>query len=192
MYVSIAINSDVALECDMNLSSTNPPPEIVWHFGDGSEVTEIEMNNKRRFLENRRYLYIRNVEASDLASTYRCKVTNAFLDVTMQAPTTYALIDNLNQGELVEYKPIGILTAFVGDENFEVSYVAGWHSTGSFNGTRNTMFLDQTEIVGIGAIKVIPSVGQPTGERDLCAEVRFDSNSAQKSGILRIRRKSTC
>lgn len=40
----------------------------------------------------------------------------------MRAPTTFALIDNLTRGELVEYKPIGDLMAFVGDENFEVSY----------------------------------------------------------------------
>ena len=192
MPISVAMNSDVALECDVNLFSTNPPPEIVWRFGDGNEVTEIIINNKRRFLENKRYLYIREVAASDLTSTYRCEVTNAFLDVTMQAPTTYALIDNLTRGELVEYKPIGVLTAFVGDENFEVSYVAGWHSNGAANGTSNAMFLDQTEIPSIGSISVIPSISQPTGDFALRADVRFNINSAQKSGTLRIRRKSTC
>ena len=52
MSVSVAIDSDVALECDVILSSTNPPPEIVWCFGDGNEVTEMPLNNRRRLLEN--------------------------------------------------------------------------------------------------------------------------------------------
>ena len=46
--VSVAIESDVALECDVILSSTNPPPEIVWHFGNGNEVTEIIVNNYKQ------------------------------------------------------------------------------------------------------------------------------------------------
>ena len=191
MPVSVAMDSDVALECDVDFLSTNPPPEIVWRFGDDSEVTELTTNNKRRFLENKRYLYIRELVASDLSLTYRCEVTNAFLDMTVQAPTTYALFDNLTAGQLVEYKPIGDLTAFVGETGFEVSYVAGWHSNGGANGTRNTMFLGLTEITGVGAIKVIPSVSQPTGDFILRAEVRFDSSSEDKFGMLRIRRKST-
>ena len=63
MSVSVAIDSDVALECDVILSSTNPPPEIVWCFGDGNEVTEMPLNNRRRLLENRHYLYMRNVDS---------------------------------------------------------------------------------------------------------------------------------
>ena len=192
VHVSVAIRSDVALECDVILSSTNPPPEIVWRFGDGSVVTEITLNNGRIFLENRRYLYIRTVDASDLASTYRCEVTNAFLDITVQAPTTYALIDKLSRGQLVEYKPIGILMAFVGDENFIVSYVAGWHSLGTRNGTSNTVFVGETEISDTGSIATIPSINPPTGDIILRAEVRFDSNRTEKFGTLRIRRKSTC
>ena len=188
--VSVARNSDVALDCDVDLSSTNPPPEIVWRFGDDSEVTEIEQNNKRRFLENRRYLYIRRVEASDLTLTYRCEVTNAFLDLTVQAPTTYALFDNLTQAQLVEYKPIGVLTVFVGDEDLEVSYVAGWHSTGTANGTSNTVFLGATEIADTGSIASIDSINPPTGDFPLRADIRFDSNSTEKFGTLRIRRKS--
>ena len=190
--VSVAMMSDVALECDVVLSSTNPPPEIVWRFGDGSEVTEIPLNNRRRFLENRRYLYIRNVEASDLMTTYHCEVTNAFLDVTVQAPTTYALIGNLTRGELVEYKPIGDLTAFVDDEDFEVSYVAGWYSLASTNGTRNAVFLGETNIPDIGSIAVIPSISQPTGEFPLRVAVMFDANNVDRFGTLRIQRKSAC
>ena len=184
--------SDVALECDVVLSSTNPPPMIMWRFGNGDEVTEIELNNRRRFLENRRYLYIRNVEASDLMTTYRCEVTNAFLDMTVRAPTTYALIDNLTRGELVEYKPIGNLLAFVGDTDFQVSYVAGWHSLGTTNGTSNDIFLDQTELNTIGSIATIDSIDPSTGEFPLSANVRFDGNSEVKTGMLRVRRKSTC
>ena len=190
--VSVAIRSDVALECDVDLSSTNPPPEIVWSFGDGSEVTEITGNNRRRFLENRRYLYIREVVASDLASTYRCEVTNAFLDLTVQAPTTYELIDNLTQGQLIQYKAIGELTAFVGETNFEVSYVAGWHSTGTANGTSNRVFLGETEITDPGSIGSIDVINPPPGDFTIRANVRFDSNSEDKFGMLRIRRKSTC
>ena len=173
----------------MILSSINPPPEIVWRFGDGNEVTEIIVNNRRRLLENGRYLYIRNVRYVDLMTTYRCEVTNVFFNVTVQAPTTYALIDNLTRGELVEYKEIGDLTVFVGDEDFEISYVAGWHSTGSANGTSNTVFLDQTELNDIGSIATIDSVEQPTGEFPLRVNVRFDSNSVDRFGMLRIQCK---
>ena len=190
--VSVAMNSDVALECDVDLSSTNPPPEIVWRFGNGSEVTEMTMHNKRRFLENRRFLYIREVVASDLASTYRCEVTNAFLDLTVQAPMTYELFDNLTQGQLIEYKPIGELTAFVGETNFEVSYVTGYHSTGTANGTNNRVFLGGTEITDPGSIGLIDVITPPTGDFIIRADVRFDSNSEDKFGMLRIRRKSTC
>lgn len=173
----------------MILSSTKPLPEIVWRFGDGTEVTEIIVNNRRRFLENGSYLYIRNVQYVDLMTTYRCEVTNVFFNVTVRAPTTYALIDNLTRGELVEYKEIGDLTVFVGDEDFEISYVAGWHSTGSANGTSNTLFLGQTELNDIGSIAMIDSIEQHTGEFPLRVNVRFDSNSVDRFGMLRIQRK---
>jgi hypothetical protein len=188
--VSVALGSDVAIECDVNLSNTNPPPEITWRFGDGTEVNEITDNNKRRFLENRRYLYITALEAIDLVSTYRCEVTNAFLNFTRQAPTTYALVDTLPQGQLLEYKPIGHLTAFVGNTSFEFAYVAGWRGA-TTNGTLNVLRQGTTIIAPVRNIAEISIITDP-GTVTLTANVRYDGNDQEETGSLTVHRKSAC
>ena len=59
--VNVALGSEVALECDV--LDSKPPPQIVWHDGEGNEINEITVNTKRRFLDDRQseivslYLY---------------------------------------------------------------------------------------------------------------------------------------
>ncbi len=189
--VSVALGSDVALECDVDLPNTNPPPEIVWRFGDGTEVNEITMNNKRRFLENRRYLYITTLNAADLMPTYRCEVTNAFLDFTAQAPTTYTLVDTLPLNQFIEYKPIGELTAFVGNTSFEFAYVGGYRgATIATSGTANVLSLGPNEIANVGNIATINDITEPAGVFTLSASVRYDVNVQEPRGTLTVHRKS--
>ena len=119
------------------MQPANPLPNIQW-LENGSPLAEVTQVNELRFLEGGRYLYISILNSAQLQSTFSCRVTNVFGDRVMTAPTTYRLIDNITLNTLVEYKQIGDLTAFVGDTNFEFSYVAGAYTNDGqmdFNGT---------------------------------------------------------
>ena len=183
--VSVAIASDVALECDVLLSS--PPPQIRW-LRDGNPIAEVMVNNEVRFLDGGRYLYLRTLEAADLMPTYRCEVTNAFLDRSMVAPTMYRLIDNLTRGDLMDYKQIGDLTAFVGNMSFEFAYVGGLYGNGARNGTINNLFQGTVQVADIGNVASIMTINT-VGMFELSATVVFDGVTRERVGMLTVHRK---
>ena len=182
----MAIDSSVALECDV--LAANPPPQIEWRRGNDEVVNEVMANNAVRFLDDGRYLFISNVQNENLATTYTCRVTNAFLDRTEIAPTSYRLVANLTEA-LVDYKQIGNLMAFVGDVNFEFAYVGG-----SVNGrTRNILFkrplgspssanLEISSVANIARIPTIMEVGMFILSADL-------GENVVKNGTLTVYRK---
>ena len=98
-----------------------------------------------RFLDGGRYLYLRNLQATQLHHRYHCVVTNVNLSQEISAPTKYMLNDNLTQGVLMDYKQIGNLTAFVGNTSFEFAYVGGVYGN-STNGTFNMYYINDNEI----------------------------------------------
>ena len=120
--IPIALNSGVALECDV--LGASPPPQIKW-YNDQGMITDNQVSNTVRFLDEGRYLYIRRLEPADLERQYHCAVTNARLNEEVTAPTRYILNDNLTMGVLTDYKQIGNLIAFVGNTSFEFSYIGG-------------------------------------------------------------------
>ena len=61
VQIPVALASDVALECDV--LAANPPPVIIW-FNDQGEIQEIRQGNRVRFLDNGRYLYLKNLQAT--------------------------------------------------------------------------------------------------------------------------------
>ena len=183
--VSVAIYSDVALECDVLLSS--PPPQIRW-LRDGNPIAEVTINNEVRFLDGGRFLYLRILTVADLASTYRCEVTNVFLDRPVMAPTMYRLIDNLTRGDLMDYKQIGDLTAFVGNMSFEFAYVGGLYSNGPRNGTINNLFQGTTQVADIGNVASITTI-DTAGTFQLSATVHFDGVTRDRTGTLTVHRK---
>ena len=187
--VSVAINSDVALECDV--LESNPAPQIRW-LQDGYPIAENRSDSEVHFLDDGRYLYLRSLTVADLASTYRCEVTNVFLDRPVMSPTIYRLIDNLNRGVLMDYKQIGDLTAFVGNISFEFAYVGGIYGNGVKNGTTNVLFQDSKYIPQMGNIAVIPTVefeASTVSVFSLLAIVTYDDNSILRSGTLTVHRK---
>ena len=183
--VSVAINSDVALECDVLPAS--PPPQIRW-LRNGSPIAEVEVNNEVRFLDGGRFLYLRTLVAVELMPTYRCEVTNVFLGRSVVAPTMYRLIDNLTQGVLTDYKQIGDLIAFVGNMSFEFAYVGGLYGNGARNGTINNLFQGTTQIPDIGNIAFITTI-DTVGMFDLSAIVVFDGITRDRAGTLTVHRK---
>ena len=183
--VSVAIDSDVALECDV--LDSNPPPQIRW-LRDGSPIAEVTVNNNIRFLDGGRFLYLRTIEVADLTPTYRCEVINVFLDRTVMAPTIYRLMDNLTQGVLVDYKEIGNLTAFVGNTSFEFAYVGGIYGNDARNGTFNLLFQGTTHIADIGNVAIIATI-DTVGVFDLSAIVVFDGITRNRFGMQTVHRK---
>ena len=196
VLVSVALQSNLALECDVQ--SSNPPPQIRWrrrnNGGTNEVIEEITSNNERRFLEGGRFLFIRSVAAADLEFTYQCEMTNIFLNRTKLAPTTYRLIDNLTLDILVDYKQIGDLKVFVGTTSLEFSFVGGAFGS-SANGTTNVLSLIPTgmpaiDIPNVGNIAAIPMVTTP-GMFTLRAIVRYDGGITNRLGILTVNRKFT-
>ena len=108
--IPVALNSDVALECDV--LDTNPPPQIKW-YSDLGPIQEVVQGNSVRFLDGGRYLYLRKLLAAQLQRQYYCAVTNVNLSQEVPAPTRYVLIDNITRGELIDYKQIGNLRALI-------------------------------------------------------------------------------
>ena len=199
--ISVGLGSDVALECDVLPSS--PPPVIQWLEGDVngenfSPVTDTPDTNLIHFLEGGRYLFYSFplVDESRLMSTYRCRVTNALLDRTRLAPTTYRLVSNLPEGAEIDYKTIGDLTGFVGDTDFEFSYVGGFHTgvEGGVNSTDITYLINGNDIAtnSMGVeLRNIARLNQLIliGRFNLTAEVRRGGVNEPKTGTLTVRRK---
>ena len=202
--ISVGLGSDVALECDVLPSS--PPPVIEWLEGDVngenfSPVTETPDTNLIRFLEGGRYLFYSfpEVDESRLKSTYRCQVTNALLDRTRLAPTTYRLMANLPEGVQIDYKTIGNLTGFVGDTDFEFSYVGGFHTgvEGGVNSTDITYLLNRNDIATNSMGVELRNIARLNrlnmiGRFYLTAEVRRGGVVDPKTGTLTVHRKSIC
>ena len=184
-FVTVALNSDVATKCDVR--AANPQPNIQW-LENGSPLAEVTTANAVRFLEGGRYLYMASVTSGQLQSRFSCRVTNVFGDRPMTAPTTYRLVDNITLNELVEYKQIGDLTAFVGDTNFEFSYVGGAYSTG-FNGTTISPTFNGR---GVGSLANIATKllieKDELGQNTLSMIVSYDRN-VRKTGSVTVYRK---
>ena len=106
VVVPVALNSAVAMECDV--LDAKPSPQIKW-FDDQGEIQEVLEGNSIRFLDGGRYLYLKSLQAIHLQRQHYCTVTNANLSQEISAPTRYVLTDNLTQGILVDYKQIGNL-----------------------------------------------------------------------------------
>ena len=112
---------DVALEC--LVADSNPPPQIRW-LGNGNPLTENRTNNQLRFLDNGRYLLIRELGTTQLNTTYQCEVTNARLHEMETSPTAYNLVNNIGTNEFVIYKRL-IDRTIVRGTTVELSYIAG-------------------------------------------------------------------
>ena len=60
--IPVALNSSVALECDV--LDAKPLPQIKW-FDDQGEIQEVREGNSVRFLDGGRYLYLKLFICSD-------------------------------------------------------------------------------------------------------------------------------
>ena len=182
--IPVALNSDVALECDV--LDAKPPPWIKW-YDDQGEIQEMRESNNVRFLDNRRYLYLRSLEGAHLERQYYCSVTNANLSQEVLAPTRYVLTDNLTRGMLIDYKQIGDLRVFVGKTSFEFSYVGGVFGNNS-NETFNTFTVNSDEVPVLGNIGILRTMLSP-GLFILEATVVYNGMSAIKHGTLTVHRE---
>ena len=115
------VNDTVALEC--HVGDANPPPQIRWCDGNGV-LTEDTTNNRLRFLDNGRYLLIRQLTTAQINTNYQCEVTNARLHETVHSLTMYDLVPNLGDNEYTIYKKLINKTIQKGD-TVEFSYIAG-------------------------------------------------------------------
>ena len=193
--IPVALNSDVALECDV--LDANPPPHIKW-CDDQGVIQEVTTNV--RYLDNGRYLYLRRLQPSHLKRQYYCNITHANLIQEISAPTRYMLTDNLTQGVLMDYKQIGSLIAFVGNTSFEFAYVGGVFGSNNLNGTINRLFMNGIELGQSGNIGQIDTtmpactlctlLSSP-GKVQLEAIVNYDSVSSpmMRNGSLTVHRE---
>ena len=90
----------------------------------GMEFSQDRTNNRLRFLDNGRYLLIRQLAPAQVNTNYHCEVINARLHETIPSPTMYDLVPNLGDNEYMIYKELINKTILVGD-TVEFSYIAG-------------------------------------------------------------------
>ena len=180
---------DVALECDV--LDANPPPVIEWfrtsdpnnRDADPSDrIVEVTASNAVRFLEGGRYLYMRDLTDALLSDTYYCAVTNALIHQTRVSGTGYSFnVTGLEGQSKYEYKPIGNVTAFIGEMYIEISYVAA-----IFTGDVSCdFFVDTTEINDLGAVGTIAEIMRPTSGNVLDLEC-ITSGSIEATGTLTV------
>lgn len=186
----MALNSEVALECDV--LDAKPPPKIKW-YNDTGAIQEVTRNNEVRFLDGGHYLYLRNLDSSHLEQHYYCTVTNVNSNQEISAPTRYVLTDNLTQGVLIDYKQIGDLTAFVGNTSIEFAYVGGvFGELLIINGTVNTLTVGGHVVRSLGNIgEVDLTTVTSKGVIILMAIVRYNGMITMRRGTLTIQRKSS-
>ena len=189
--VPVALNSDVALECDA--LDAKPPPQIKW-YDDQGPIQEVLQGNNVRFFDGGRYLYLRKLQATHLERQYYCTITNANLSQEIAAPSRYTLTDNLPQGELMDYKQIGNQTAFVGNTSFEFAFVGGAFGNNSVNGTRNDLFVNGVQVAALGNVGQINNITSSllsSGIVRLEATVRYNglTSDVMRSGTVNVHRK---
>ena len=187
--IPVALNSDVALECDV--LDAKPPPQIKWYNDQGLRI--LRENNGVHFLDGGRYLYLTSLEPSHLERQYYCAVTNVNLNQEVSAPTRYVLTDNLTQGVLIDYKQIGDLIAFVGNTSIKFAYVGGVFGNNT-NGTANVLSVDggDIDVLTFGPIGVIDlTTITLKGVIMLVVRVIYNGMSVVRRGTLTIQRELT-
>ena len=181
----MALNSDVALECDV--LAANPPPQIKW-FDNLGAIQEIRQGNNVRFLDGGRYLYLRRLQHAHLQRQYYCTVTNVNLSQEVSAPTRYVLTDNLTRGVLMDYKQIGDLTTFAGNINFEFAYIGGVHGDNTNRTTSRLFWNHSNEVAVLGNIGTIEHLSSP-GNFTLEATVNYNGILTTRIGTLKVYRE---
>ena len=121
VVVTTGIRGSVAIEC--RVRDANPPPQIVWVDGSGTTLTEDRRNNQLRFLDNGRYLLIRQLTTAQVNTNYQCEVTNARLHETVRNNIMYDLVPTLGANETVIYKELKNRTIQIGTI-IEYSFIA--------------------------------------------------------------------
>ena len=121
VIVTTGVRGTVAIEC--RVRDANPPPQIVWVDGSGTTLTEIRFNNLLRFLDNGRYLLIRQLTPEQVNTNYQCEVTNARLHETVHNNIMYDLVPTLGANETVIYKGL-INRTIQSGTTIEYSFIA--------------------------------------------------------------------
>ena len=124
--VTTADDDEVALECQV--AESNPHSNIIW-LGNGIPLTQNRLDNRLRFLDNGRYLLIRQLTTAELNVNYQCQVTNARLHEMETSRTTYTLVNNIGNNEFMIYKSFIDRTVLrrttQSETTVELSYIAG-------------------------------------------------------------------
>lgn len=189
--VPVALNSDVALECDV--LDTKPPPQIKW-YDDQGEIQEVKLpENRVRFLDSGRYLYLRMLNSSHLERQYYCMVINVNMSQNVSAPTRYVLTDNLIQGVLMDYKQIGDLRAFVGNTSLEFAYVGGAfgsNSNNEMNGTFVNSYGPDTTVFGnVGTLESTSLSSSRVIQLEATVHYNGFTSSMMRNGSVTVYRK---
>ena len=121
VVVTTGVRGSVAIEC--HVRDANPPPQIVWVDGSGTIFTEDRRNNQLRFLDNGRYLVIKQLTSGQVNTNYQCEVTNARLHETVRNNIVYDLVPTLSTNETVIYKRL-INRTIQSGTTIEYSYIA--------------------------------------------------------------------
>ena len=121
IVVTTGVRGSVAIEC--RVRDANPPPQIVWVDGSGTTLTENRITNQLRFLDNGRYLLIRQLTTAQVNTNYQCEVTNARLHETVRNNIVYDLVPTLGANETVIYKELKNRTIQIGTI-IEYSFIA--------------------------------------------------------------------
>ena len=121
IVVTTGVRGTVAIEC--HVRDANPPPQIVWVDESGTTLTEDRINNRLRFLDNGRYLVIRQLTTAQVNTNYQCEVTNARLHETVRNNIMYDLVPTLGANETVIYKRL-INRTILSGTTIDYSFIA--------------------------------------------------------------------
>ena len=185
-------DADVALECCVG--DADPPPQIRWRDGNGV-LTEITTGNRLRFLNNGRYLLIKQLTTAQVNTNYQCEVTNARLYETVTSPTMYSLVPNLGDNEYMIYKELINKTILVGN-TVEFSYIAGaGHGIVPFVldncKLSGSTLMGDISLVDIGGVVTIPAMIISEITPPVADNVAFEVNCTLFSGTNHIPSQAT-
>ena len=121
IVVTTGVRGTVAIEC--RVRDANPPPQIVWVYENGTTLTEDRRSNQLRFLDNGRYLVIRELTTEQVNTNYQCQVTNVHLHETVRNNIVYDLVPTLGANQTEIYKRLMNRTIQSGT-TIEYSYIA--------------------------------------------------------------------
>ena len=170
--IETIVGGPVALECDY--ATYDPFSRVQWYANGSIPVDEVIQGNTVLYLEGGRYLYIRQLTASQRTMRYHCEIIDEISNMTSRSPTTYVLTRDLSNINITEYRGLGTQLGRVGEPLKFVYAAANRLATDAFMPIGINCQNNSLVTISVGNDNVITATLRPESANEM--EISFVCN----------------